>query len=85
MEDLTNTYIIELKERWFGNRVNVYHRCDVDKNKLRYQDTIVIARSFTYNGLFGRLKYCSMTPEEYQKMWEKRERKNETPLLRQYM
>lgn len=85
MEDLINTYIIEFKERWFGNRVNVYHHCDIDRNKLMSQHTIMIARGFTHSGLFGKLMYCSMTPKEYQKMWEKVETENKTPLLRQYM
>ena len=50
-----------------------------------HEPAIINAQSLTHNGLFGKLKYCSLTPTEYQKMWEKRERKNETPLLRQYM
>ena len=86
MEDLINTYIIEFKERWFGNRVNVYHHCDVDRNKLMHQHSIMIARRFTRNRLFGELMYCSMNPEEYQKMWDKAKRKNNnTTLLRQFM
>lgn len=85
MEDLTNTYILEFKERWFGNRVNVYHHCDAGRNKLISHHAIMIARSFTHNGLFGKLMYCSMTPKEYQKMWEKADRDDNTTLMRQYM
>ena len=85
MDDLINTFIVEFNERWFGNRVNVYHHCNVDKNKLMNQDTITIARNFTHNGLFGKLIYCSMNPAEYQKMWKKADRHDNTILLRQLM
>ena len=85
MQDLINTYIIEFKERWFGNRVNIYHHCDADRNKLIHQPAVMVARSFAYNKLFGKLMYCSMTPTEYQKIWDKAEREDNTTLLRQFM
>ena len=85
MENLIDTYILEFKQRWFGDRINIYHHCDVDRNKLITHYGVSIARSFTYNGLFGKLMYCSMTPKEYQKMWEKANRDDNTILMRQYM
>ena len=84
MECLKNTFIIEFKKQWFGKRINIYHSCNVDRELLVQQPFTILARDFTC-GIFDKLIYCSMSPEGYQRLWEKANSDKEPNLSCRYM